>query len=47
MNELNYSLRSEGVPEVWESVNQEKGSGLISVTVGGELVDVVVSPAGR
>lgn len=47
MNEPKYSLRSEGVPEVRESVNQEKGSDLISVAVSGELIDVVVSPASR
>ena len=47
MNEPNHSLRSEGVPEVRESVNQEKGSGPISVAVNGKLIDVVVGPASR
>lgn len=45
MKEPNHSLKNEDVPEVRESMNQEKGSSLISVVVGRELIDVVVSPA--
>jgi len=47
MNEPNYSLKNEGVPEVRKSMDQEKGNGLISVVVGRELIDVVVSLASR
>jgi hypothetical protein len=47
MNEPNYSLKSEGVPEVRESMDQEKGSGIIGIVVGRELIDVVLSPASQ
>ena len=47
MRKTNYLHRKEGVPELWESMNEEECDGLISIIVGGELINVVVSPTSR